>query len=964
MRTLKGDRYAAREGVDKGFVDFIASDLPFLSYQKAMAFYAEAVPRMSLDEIALLGANDRYFLLTGLLNREDMIHPWLYDRAREVEAEPDGCLDLWAREHGKALPLSEPVPTPEGWIAHGDLNVGDIVFGPDGNQCRVVAVNPVIRDAECYELQFDDGFTIKASADHLWAVERRSRKRKYTGSNRRVGRETVVLSTRTIAAHDHLPDRRFSIKLNDPLLLPDADLPLDPYVLGCWLGDGTTTAAAMTSSLSDAEHFTREFEAAGHSVTIAYRRNGCVGYRIDQRETATLCIRGHNKRVVGTYRRQCLACKSEQDGLKRGGSLSPRIRSMAETLRGMGLMISGHAVRKFIPPSYLRGSVAQRQALLQGLMDTDGSCDPQGTATFVNTNETLIDGVCELAHTLGLKPRRRLVKTAYKGAPYASWQVSFQAFKTLAPFRLPRKLERCREGTRQRPRRYIVAVRRCDPVPMRCIQIDRSDGLYLAGKSMVVTHNSSIITVAGTIQEVLADPEITIGIFGNTLKVSRPFLNKIKQEFERNEFLKEIYNDVLWGKPIVEAPSWSLERGITLKRKGSPPEATIEAHGLIDALPTGRHFKLLVYDDVITEKSVTNPDQIKKATEQLELSYSLGSGMISRTWHIGTRYHFGDTYGQLIDRHAIKPRVYPATDDGSIKGKPVFLTEEAWQDRLKKRRSNIASQFLQNPLAGSQNMFRVQWLRPYEVRPARLNVYIMGDPSKGRSATSDRTAIAVVGVDGNLNRYFLDGVCHRMPMSARWEILRDLWKKWSGAPGIEFCKVGWERYGQQTDDEYFAERMELEKIHFPIKELNWVRDAGAGGQSKEDRVERLEPYFRNSKFHMPFKVHHPDYGEAVWSIDEARGVLQHRPYEGPTRAEQLAINGGERYRLLSPITRRDEDGNIYDLVTVFMQEFTFFPFSPRNDLIDATSRLEDMEPMAPMLFEDAGRGVATVPADV
>lgn len=471
---------------------------------------------------------------------------------------------------------------------------------------------------------------------------------------------------------------------------------------------------------------------------------------------------------------------------------------------------------------------------------------------------------------------------------------------------------------------------------------------------------STIITVAGSIQEVLADPEITIGIFGNTLKVSRPFLSKIMQELERNEFLKEVYPDVLWQHPEKEAPTWSLERGITVKRQGMPPESTIEAHGLIDAMPTGRHFKLLEYDDVITEKSVTSPDQIKKATERLELSYNLGSGMKPRRWYIGTRYHFGDTYGQLIERDVVKTRIYPATHDGSLKGVPVFLTKEAWDEKVKTQRSQIAAQMLQNPLAGAENMFRVEWLRPFEIRPSRMNVYIMGDPSLGKSKTSDRTAISVIGVDSGMNRYLLDGVCHRMKLSDRWTWLRDLWKKWSQAQGVEFCAVGYERYGQQTDQEYFEERMEVEKLHFPIRELNWVRE---GQQSKSARVERLEPHFRNAKFHMPAKVWHPDYGEAVWTVDEKRAVIQYRAYEGPTRAEQGAINRGERYRLMAPIMRKDEDGNLYDLFRVFAEEFAFFPFSPRDDLIDATSRIEDMVPIAPTLFDDARAG-APVPADV
>lgn len=574
MRPIKGERYATRDGVSVGLVDFIVSDLPFLSYEKATAFYAEAVPRMSLDELALLGCNDRFFLLTGLLNRADAIHPWLYDRCREVEADPDGYIDLWARYHYK----------------------------------------------------------------------------------------------------------------------------------------------------------------------------------------------------------------------------------------------------------------------------------------------------------------------------------------------------------------------------------------------------STIITFAGNIQDVACDPEITIGIFGNTKAISRPFLSQIMQELEQNPFLQQVYDDVFWQDPRKNAPVWSLERGIVVKRKGNPKESTVEAHGLIDGMPTGRHFAKMVYDDMVTESSVTNPDQIRKTTERFELSTNLATAGKTRRQIAGTRYNFADTLGIILERGIAQPRLYPATDDGTLKGQPVFLTAEKWEEIKATQRSTVAAQMLQNPLAGSENTFRVEWLRPYELRPARMNVYIMGDPSKGRSKKSDRTAIVAIGVDSGKNRYLLDGYCHRMPPSERWEKLRDLWKKWSTAPGVEFCKVGWETYGLQADHEYFAERMEIEKVHFPIAELNWVRDAGAGGQSKRTRVERLEPYFRTAKFHMPFRVWHAGIGDAVWAINEARGVIQYRAYDGPTRQEQEAVARGERHRVIQPVARKDEDGSLYDLFSVFAEEFAFFPFSTRDDLIDATSRIEDMEPTAPMLFEDA-REAAAVPVD-
>ena len=464
---------------------------------------------------------------------------------------------------------------------------------------------------------------------------------------------------------------------------------------------------------------------------------------------------------------------------------------------------------------------------------------------------------------------------------------------------------------------------------------------------------SSVGTFAGVIQEILIDPEIRIGIFGNTQEISRPFLAQIKEELERNDELKRLYPDVLWERPAQEAPSWSLDKGIIVKRAGNPKEATVEAHGVIDAQPTGRHFPLLVFDDIITEKNVTNPDQIKKATERVELSDNLGVLEGTRKWYFGTRYSFADSYAHLMEHGIVKPRIYPATDNGKLDGKPVLLSEKDWAEKKRAQRSTVAAQMLLNPLAGTENTFRVHWLRPYWVRPYMMNVYIMGDPSKGKSKSSDRTALVVVGIDANGNKYLLDGYCHRMPLSQRWENLKNLHKRWSQMPGVQHIKVGYERYGQQTDEEYFEEKMRLEGKRFEIIELSWTREAGR--ESKVARVERLEPDFREGSFLIPAKIWHPameqTQGRARWVLQPGSDEIFYGPYLGQHQYEGRAIANGEHWRIMHPIIRKDEDGSLYDLVRVFFEEYRFFPFSPRDDLIDAMSRIYDMEPMAATKFE-------------
>lgn len=463
-------------------------------------------------------------------------------------------------------------------------------------------------------------------------------------------------------------------------------------------------------------------------------------------------------------------------------------------------------------------------------------------------------------------------------------------------------------------------------------------------------YKSTIITFAGIIQEILTDPELTVCIFSHTKDIAEAFLEQIKNELESNDLLKMAFDDVLYDAPAKQSPRWSIDGGIVVKRTTNPKEGTVEAWGLVDAQPTSKHFGLRVYDDVVVPKSVTNPEMIKKTTERWQLSDNLGGGKFRR-WHIGTRYSFADTYGWIFEQGILTPRIYAATDNGKLDGKPVFVTPERWAEIKQTQRSTVSAQMLQNPMAGNENMFMPTWFRSYQVRPETLNVYIMGDPSKGNSATSDRTAIAVIGIDQHGNKYLLDGVRHRMKMSERWFHLKNLHKKWTKTPGVQMVRVGWERYGQQTDDEYFQEKMRLENYSFEVVELAWPKD---GKKSKAQRVERLEPDFRNSKFFLPALIREIGKGDCLWSIDTNMSHLVTTPLPIGKLPKQMAAytNAGRHHLVAKSIVRKDEDGQLYDLSRCLIEEMMFFPFAPKDDLVDVTSRIYDMEPLAPSAHED------------
>lgn len=313
---------------------------------------------------------------------------------------------MWGAQTGKALALDTPLPTPAGWTTMGDVCVGDTLFDQDGQPCRVVAKSPVFVGHKCFEVEFSDGTKIVADAGHRWET--------MSGH----GRVRSVVTTQQIADTLMLRGNRFNhaVDVALPLQCESRKLPIDPYVLGVWLGDGNQAG---------------------------------------------------NRRPMDPVR-------IARDSLE--------IR-----LRALGLHLE-----KRIPAEYLRASAFQRELLLRGLMDTDGTCCRRGGGmSFCTVSELLAGQVMELCRSIGLKPTlRRLTRVN-------AWTVNFMAYREdISVFDLRRKaaLTRSISDPRARPtetkRRSIVAVREAPSVPVQCIAVDSPRHLFLAGRGMIPTHNT------------------------------------------------------------------------------------------------------------------------------------------------------------------------------------------------------------------------------------------------------------------------------------------------------------------------------------------------------------------------------------------------------------------------------------------------------------------------------------------
>ena len=152
------------------------------------------------------------------------------------------------------------------------------------------------------------------------------------------------------------------------------------------------------------------------------------------------------------------------------------------------------------------------------------------------------------------------------------------------------------------------------------------------------------------------------------------------RELEGNKALHAAFPDVLWGEDVRQAPKWSEDDGIIVKRQSNPNHTTIQAWGLVDGQPTSKHFRVLLYDDVVVAGSVTTPEMIAKTMVEMERSYNLGTTPgIKRG--AGTRWHFNDTYRTIVDRGTLKAREHPGRLGGTEDGESVFWPDEIHEQK-------------------------------------------------------------------------------------------------------------------------------------------------------------------------------------------------------------------------------------------------------------------------------------------
>lgn len=359
---------------------------------------------------------------------------------------------------------------------------------------------------------------------------------------------------------------------------------------------------------------------------------------------------------------------------------------------------------------------------------------------------------------------------------------------------------------------------------------------------------SSIITVAETIQRILNNAEERIVILSYARQAALTFLRQIKQIFEGSDYLKHFFPDVLYDKPEKDAFKWSEETGLCVRRKGFTKEMTLEAYGLIEGMPVGRHFTGRVYDDIVTQDLVNTPELMQKVKDTFDMSLNLGT-VDGWSRIVGTYYHHEDALMYITNKKdsSGEPvyflRKYPATVDGSPNGEPVFLPKARLEELRAGNKQQFYSQQLLDPTPqGTQSLDpSLLVIMPADKVPKNLYKFMMIDPAgmTGRrdGRPGDWWAILVLGVEpfrddlGASNMYLLDAAAGEMTQTEAERAIVELYMR----NGRLLC-VGVEKVGQSSAEIHVANALRAKGKLISI-ESGTLRIVMPGGRRKEGRIE-------------------------------------------------------------------------------------------------------------------------------
>jgi len=578
----------------------------------------------------------------------------------------------------KAAPYYLPVLTTHGWKQHGDLDVGDFVYGPDGRPKCVQARTPEVMEA-CYRVEFNDGTSVDIGSGHEWVVERDISDATTKHKRRRILKTVTTLDLKAGERGDRIPTAA-------PIHMPPSKQYIDPYLLGAWLGDGSSRGGTIFAAEDDAE------------TILPY---GEVSKRLPA------------------------------DGLRRKKPfLKIKVLGLAKSLRVMGLIENKH-----IPYEYLHASIDQRIALLQGLMDTDGHCDKGGRCTFTNKEKRLADGVKWIAESLGMVATIKSRFTELNGKTYGPhYSVGFRPWDGLQVFRMKRKQDRIIPVKQSRYRsRYVKSVSPIGKKRVRCIQVE--GGIYLIDRHMCPTHNS---LMCGTFWQAWewgprGRPDLQYITTSYAADLAKRNHMKTRSLIETDKFME------FYGYLVSKNP----------KKKDNETEYWLAANGMSFATGTlgkltGYRADRIIVDDPHSvdgaESELDRERTVRWFTETLSTRFN--NAKTIKRLVIMQRIHEGDVSGHILENmkgryeHLMLPMRYepdrrchtvigfkdPRKEDGELLFPERFPEKEQTEieeDMMSQGGEySVAGQMQQRPAPRGGGMFKVDKLNYCEMAPS------------------------------------------------------------------------------------------------------------------------------------------------------------------------------------------------------------------------------------------------------
>jgi hypothetical protein len=405
------------------------------------------------------------------------------------------------------------------------------------------------------------------------------------------------------------------------------NLPVHPYVLGAWLGDGDSQGPTLTFHRDDREVFDRCVALHGFgTVPKPDKRNpnvlrGMIGARTDK-------TRNH---------------------------APDRLRL---ALRRLGVL--GRKGCKHIPSEYLTASIMQRYELLAGLLDTDGTVGRKGSVQFDNTNERLAVGVLELVRSLGCKATLRSKQAKLYGRVVGTaYTVSFNS--RVPVFKLARKAALQKLSVFGRAGyRSVVAIDRGESVPVRCISVDSPDHSYLAGRGYLVTHNTQQIAVLRTLWLMGRNPNLRQAIISRSQEGAEKILRAIKGYIEQSDALHEVFPDLRPGSV------WSDSRITVAGRRAASKDYSIIAAGIGTQGIMGSRLDRVVMDDVLDWGNSRTPSQRDMTIGWYESTITGRLVQHASVEMIGNAWHPEDLMHKLAENPVWRAFRFPVTNpDGA-----------------------------------------------------------------------------------------------------------------------------------------------------------------------------------------------------------------------------------------------------------------------------------------------------------